>query len=129
MTNPHRYYLFADAAGAAWVRGLAVQLWDGGAAELENCRTPISSAADPTGPVLYYAMSFVCTEAQRATLEGIEGAGQVPAGVYYTRTDAATGEIKHSNHPLGQASLGLVWDTANALAGLGLAFHAEPLDP
>lgn len=129
MTHPHRYYLFADAAGAAWVRALAVQLWGGGEAEMENCKSPISLASDPTGDVLYFAMSFVCTEAQRLLLESIEGAGQVPASVFYTRVGAETGVVAHSNHPFGQANLGLVWDTATALAGLGLAFHETPYQP
>lgn len=126
MTRPHRYYLFANATGAAWVRALFAQLGDGGTAEDLNCRTPLSPATDPTAAPVYWCCSFVATEAQRVALEQVETAGQVPAGVFWCRCDAggeSEGTVRASNHPWGQTRIGRVWDLGLTLQTLGLSFH------
>lgn len=122
-THPHRYHLVADAAGAAWVRGVFRQLGDGGDAELLNCRTAVL----PSG----FAASFAITEAQRVVLEAVEDAGQVPAGVRFTRSDATTGEVKYTNHLPARAALGLrLLTPADALAVLNASLpNAEPTQP
>ena len=125
MSYPHRYYLFADAAGAAWVRAVFSQLGDGGEAEADNCRVPLSPAADPAAPPVAWCCSFVATEAQRLTLAGAESA--MPAGVTYCRCDATgptAGTIRATNWP-DQSVVGRRFDMAAALAAAGLAFHTK----
>lgn len=130
ITHPHRYYLFADVSGAEWVRGIFAQLGDGGSAESQNCRVPLSPSVDPTSPPVAYACSFAVTEPQRQQLEAIEGAGQIPPGVSFCRVDAAgldEGVVRYSNHPIGIDRVGLTFDLAYTLDLLGLAFHLEQI--
>lgn len=129
-TYVHRYYLFADAPGAEWVRGVFARLGDS-PDESRNCRTPLVSAADPTGPAVAYCCSWACGEATRSALESLSEAGQVPAGVYWCRADALPpdeGRLRATNHPRWAALLAqgavLHFDHDYTLAELGLAVPA-----
>lgn len=129
--NLHRYYLFADAPGAEWVRGLFSQMGDGGEAELLNCTTPLSLASDPTGSPVAWCCSFVCGEITHAALSALVDAGQVPSGVYWCRVDALgpeEGMVRATNHPNAEDRIGRIWDMPTALSLVGLAFHTEPND-
>lgn len=123
MSHPHRYYVVADTPGAGWVRGVFAQLGDGGPAEGENCKAPLSPVATPTAAPVKWACSFVSTEGQRQQLEAIENAGQIPAGVVFARCDAsgpAEGVVRHTNWP--GLAVGRVFDVTAALGLLGVTF-------
>lgn len=129
MRYPHRYHLFCDAAGAEWVRLLALAMGDGGAAELETCRTALSPAADPAAEPVAWCCSFAATEAQRVQLEALEGAGQIPAGVFWCRSDAKTKRVHATNHPQWADAVAagpLTFDLHYTLEQLGLTFHRPP---
>jgi hypothetical protein len=123
----HRYYLFADAAGAAWVRGMFQQM--GGDRTGLACKTPLSPINDPTADPVYWCCSFPATEEQRRMLENVEDAGQIPSGVFYARADAIGAEegvVRASNHPWGKTRIGKVWNMETVLTTLQLAFHTPP---
>jgi len=122
----HRYYLFADAAGADWVRALFATMGDGGPGEDGNCRVPLSPAADPAAPPVAWCASFACTDAQHRTLGLLAALGQIPAGVVWCRVDAASGLVLATNYAPAADRVGRPWDLPTALALVGLAFHTGP---
>lgn len=129
--NAHRYYLFANAPGAEWVRGLFLAMGDGGDAELLNCTTSLSPAANPSGLPVAWCCSFVCGEATHAALAAMVTAGQIPAGVYWCRVDALgpeEGVVRATNYPGAADRIGRVWDMGVALSLVGLAFQQDKED-
>lgn len=111
MSLIHRYYVFANASGASWVRDQFAALGDGGASETNNCRRELTAAGDPGGTTIAYCCSFACTDAMRTTLLALS----VPAGVTWYRV-AALGPTE-----------GVVQGT-NSVAGAGQVSHAFNLD-
>lgn len=131
ITYPHRVYLVAlitDPTSRPWVVGLCGQFGDGGAAELESCRTELATASNPTGPVAGHAMSVPVSDRVLGLLLQLVAANQVPAGVVYAVCDHLTGIVTHTNHP-DPSVLGMEWDTAGSLGRAGLTFRRMEASP
>ena len=121
MTYPHRYHMACPAAAPAVRQLFALQY---GIAGFQELRTGLSAAADPTGPVTWFASSFLATEAERAALRQLEDDGRFDGGAaFYLRSDAGTGAVVATNCPAWAGLVGSAADFPAALALLGLAFH------
>jgi len=135
VSKPWIYYLIAPTSVVGQLRTLAESYGDGGTAELNNFKIPLTTVADPTTVVAYGGSTGPVGDQTATAIEAMYAAGQIPSSVMWAKTynEPNPARLAKSSLPNVQAALEagatLLWDLPTALSDAGLAIYVPPGGP